>query len=92
MPDRTLSEFIVDAAVKPLKALTAAEERVADLVARGWSYKAIAGRLNAKPSTIYHHVEAIAAKLPDDDLAPKERVLIWALCRAAKTLSHPHAA
>lgn len=77
-----LRQFVIDAAVKPLKPLTEAEARVADLIARGWSYKAIAGRLNTKPSTIYHHVEAIAGKLPDDDLAPKERVMIWALCRA----------
>lgn len=83
---------MIDAAVKPLKSLTPAEERVADLIARGWSYKAIAGRLNAKPSTIYHHVESIAGKLPDDDLAPKERVMIWALCRALSASNRHHAA
>lgn len=87
-----LHEFIIDAAVEPFKPLTDAESRVANLIARGWSYKAIGARLNATPRTIEHHVQEIASKLPDDDLAPKERVLIWALCRAAALFGKPHAA
>lgn len=77
-----MRQFVLDAAVKPYKPLTDAEERVADLIARGWSYKAVGDRLHTTSRTIEHHVEAIASKLPDDGLAPKERVLIWALCRA----------
>lgn len=83
-----LSDFVINAAVKPFKPLTPAQERVANLIARGWGYKQVAQRLRTSPRTVEHHVEAIAGLLPDDDLSPRERVRIWALCVAIKLLVH----
>lgn len=87
-----LSVFVLSAAVEPFRPLTPAQERVADLLARGWSYKHIAQRLNAQTRTIEHHVENIADLLPDDGLPPRERVQIWALCRAMRALGRSNAA
>lgn len=84
MPDRvlpTLSSFVAERiAVKPFRPLTPQQERVADLVARGWGAKAIAARLRISPRTVEHYIEEIAALLPDDDLSPQDRVQLWALC------------
>lgn len=87
-----LSEFVVNAAVEPSRPLTPAQLRVADLLARGWAYKHIAHRLNCRTRTIESHVQHIANALPEDGLAPSQRVMIWALCRAIKALGTPRAA
>lgn len=80
-----LKQFVLDAAVKPLKPLTPCQQRVAELIARGWGYKDVAGRLNVKPRTVRAHVEAIAALLPNEDnLSAHEVVQIWALCTAIR--------
>jgi DNA-binding NarL/FixJ family response regulator len=82
-----ISDSVLNAAVKPFKPLTPAEERVANLVGRGWAYKRIAATLRTSPRSVQHHVEAIAAKLPNEDnLAPRETVLIWSLCVTIKKL------
>lgn len=88
----TLPDHIRNSAVKPFRPLTVAQERVANLLARGWSYKRIGARLNMKTATVKHHVQDIAGLLPDDGLPAKDRVLIWALCVALAKEGKPAAA
>jgi DNA-binding NarL/FixJ family response regulator len=59
--------------------LTPTQRRVAELVAVGASYKDIAKTLRMHHSTARVHVNAISAKLPEDDLTPYRRVMIWAI-------------
>lgn len=67
------------AAVKPFRPLTEQQKRVCRLVARGASYKTIAGELRIARRTAKCHVHRIADLLPTDDLPAKQRVQIWAI-------------
>ncbi len=64
--------------------LTPTQRRVADLVGAGACYKDIGAALGMKDSTARVHVNAIATKLPDDELTPYRRVMIWAICQGVK--------
>lgn len=61
--------------------LTPTQQRVAELVGAGACYKDIGASLQMKDSTARVHVNAIAAKLPDDELTPYRRVMIWVICQ-----------
>lgn len=64
--------------------LTPTQQRVAELVGSGACYKDIGATLGMKNSTARVHVNAIAAKLPEDDLTPYRRVMIWAICQSVE--------
>jgi hypothetical protein len=70
------------AAVKPFRPPSFTQERIFDLLARGWSYKRIALRLGMSARTVQTHVNQFAVMLPEDGLPARERVQIWAGCVA----------
>lgn len=68
---------------------TPAEEEIIGHIADGWSCTRIAGWLGISTSTVYVHLNHIAAKLPnDDDLKPYPLVFLWAAHRKW-LLKHP---
>jgi FixJ family two-component response regulator len=81
MPDRALplDEYLKSLSLlKPFRELTAAEEKVARLIARGWSYKQLGKRLRMSPRTVQHHVNTIAGLLPNpEQLAARQLVQVW---------------
>lgn len=67
---------------EPRRPLSPRQQEVADLLARGWSYKRIASELDISPDTVQTHVEEIANKLPNaDDLTAGTLVMLWAAHR-----------
>lgn len=66
----------------PIRALSAREEDVARLLARGLPNKRIAERLGISTRTVEGHIDSIASALPDpDELPPRTRVMLWAAHR-----------
>jgi FixJ family two-component response regulator len=84
MPRKTrqllLDQLAKLVAVVPFRPLTASEQRVANLIGMGLSYKAIGRQLKMSPRTVQHHVGIIAGLIPDDGLPARERVQVWAAC------------
>lgn len=68
---------------RPMRRLTPRQREVADLVAEGLSYQAIADELHMSLRTARRHVEDIAAKLGEDNTKPYKRVMVWAMHRAS---------
>lgn len=62
--------------------LTPTQRKVAELVGAGASYEDIGDSLAMKPTTARVHVNAIAAKLPDDGVTAYRRVMIWVIGQA----------
>jgi FixJ family two-component response regulator len=58
--------------------LTPRQMEVAELVARGRSYKAVAARLGISPLTVRDHVQEAALRIPLPG-PPKMRVVLWFL-------------
>ena len=56
--------------------LSPRQEQVAELVARGRTYKAIAKELNISRFTVHRHIVAIGARLPGVG-ATRERIMAW---------------
>lgn len=56
--------------------LTPRQAEVAELMARGLSYKRVAKELAISPRTVQEHVYAVAEALPGN-AAPSKRVAIW---------------
>jgi DNA-binding NarL/FixJ family response regulator len=61
--------------------LTPTQRKVAELVGAGACYKDIGKVLKIQNSTARVHVNAIANRLPEDDLTPYRRVMIWVICQ-----------
>jgi DNA-binding NarL/FixJ family response regulator len=78
-----LAGFVLDAfrsgdATSPdaeLDQLTAREREVLQLIARGYTYKEIAGRLHLSPRTVESHVSAVLRKL---QLSSRHELTRWA--------------
>lgn len=78
-----LAGFVLDAfsgdmpapADPELDQLTAREDEVLRLIARGYTYKEIAGRLNLSVKTIETHVSAVLRKL---QLSNRHQLTAWA--------------
>ena len=62
--------------------LTPTQRRVAELVGAGASYKEIGYSLGIQKTTARAHVNAIAAKLPDDEITAYRLVMIWIIRQA----------
>jgi DNA-binding NarL/FixJ family response regulator len=81
-----LAGFVLDAfrsgdATSPdaeLDQLTAREREVLQLIARGYTYKEIAGRLHLSPRTVESHVSAVLRKL---QLSSRHELTRWAAAR-----------
>jgi DNA-binding NarL/FixJ family response regulator len=58
-----------------LDQLTAREREVLQLIARGYTYKEIAGRLHLSPRTVESHVSAVLRKL---QLSSRHELTRWA--------------
>ncbi len=67
--------------------LTPTQRKVAELVGAGACYKDIGAALGMQDSTARVHVNAIASKLPDDDLTPYRRVMIWVICQNVERMA-----
>lgn len=63
--------------------LTKRQQEVADLVATGLSYRAIADCLHISLRTVRRHVEDIASKIGEDERTPYRRVMLWGMRRAS---------
>jgi DNA-binding CsgD family transcriptional regulator len=64
--------------LEPSRPLTATEERVVRVIARGRGYKGAALILRMRPRTVQAHVISIANRLPNpENLAAKELVTVW---------------
>jgi DNA-binding NarL/FixJ family response regulator len=77
-----LAGFVLDAfrggetpADPELDQLTSREREVLQLIARGYSYKEIAGRLHLSPRTVESHVSAVLRKL---QLSSRHELTRWA--------------
>jgi DNA-binding NarL/FixJ family response regulator len=80
-----LAGFVLDAfrsgdavADAELDQLTAREREVLQLIARGYKYKEIAGRLHLSSRTVESHVSAVLRKL---QLSSRHELTAWALAR-----------
>lgn len=63
----------------PIRPLSPAQQRVADLVARGFDVPDIAKALKLETSTVRSHVQTIAYLLPNPDrIGPYRLVMLWA--------------
>lgn len=64
----------------PYRKLSAREESILPLVARGWDYEQIGNELNISPQYAENLVARIADLLPNpDDIKPYRLVMIWAV-------------
>jgi RNA polymerase sigma factor (sigma-70 family) len=61
-----------------LDQLTAREQEVLRLIARGYSYKEIARELTISPKTVETHVSAVLRKL---QLSNRHELTVWAIDR-----------
>lgn len=65
--------------IEPVRPITPAQARVAELVAQGLSYGTIAKRLELSRHTVRAHIRAIAMRLPGcDGVSYYNTVLLWA--------------
>ena len=72
----------------PRRQLSPREESVAELIGRGWSYKRVAIELKlgrGDPLRGAEYVRTITMRiadlLPEDDVSPRSRVMLWAAHR-----------
>lgn len=64
--------------LQPSRPLTATEERVVRVIARGRGYKAAGRILRMSSRTVQHHITTVAGRLPNpENLAAKELVTVW---------------
>lgn len=64
--------------LEPSRPLTATEERVVRVIARGRGYKAAAKILRMSQRTVQHHITQVASRLRNpENLAAKELVTVW---------------
>lgn len=71
-------------AIEPVRPLTAGQEEVVELLAKGWSYIAIAKALEIGYATVTDRVDQVAQLLPyapDENVNRKEHVMLWAVHR-----------
>lgn len=63
----------------PIRPLTEAQQRVANLIAKGYDAHRVASELHVETCTVRAHVVAIANLIPNpDDIAPYRLVMLWA--------------
>lgn len=66
----------------PIRPLTDAQQRVADLIGKGYDAQRVGAHLHIETTTVRSHVAAIANLIPNpDDIAPYRLVMLWAAHR-----------
>jgi DNA-binding NarL/FixJ family response regulator len=63
--------------------LTPRQAEIAQLVAKGFSAKAIARRKGIAVQTVHNHIQAAAARVPGDG-TPRFKLIIFSLTRDAE--------
>lgn len=69
--------------VEPIRPLAPCYEDVVELLAKGWSYKAIAKHLHLSVRTVQKYILQVAELLPyrDEFVSPRDQVMLWAVHR-----------